>query len=385
MSLQQSSSSDVHVGKILIIGFLAIVICGLALYLQLGGFGVDHPQPTPAPGEVTAAAHTRETLLVVAKTQAPSLVEATGVVTLPFGQTTNDVNIYFDGVRLWASLENQLMAIDPEAREVIVEPIVLPSYVMPGMVFDGRRLWVSDITELHPVDVASAKLDTAIEVGVSPNSMVYDGAHIWFDTFGAKDFPTRAVDPVSREVFPPVETGMTVPPELIPDMTRQVLWLIDFQGKVHSYDLRQKLLRDGSMRFDGVKMRLVSCRQIHFDGQRLWAVRRDVEERQEPESIGQSLDVDTGKVTQLPASLAEIVSSAFDGRRIWLGNKDWTVQPFDTITGQLGTAIPVYGYPDDLVFDGKRLWIALYDGPLYSTADKERHFVGLQYLVPNEN
>jgi len=273
--------------------------------------------------------------------------------------------------------------LDPEAREVVLGPIEVKDHAHP-MAFDGQRLWVFDFWSLYPVDAESGQLGTVIEVPGTINSIVYDGVRIWFNTQikkGQSWTPAvQAIDPVSRELLPPVETGMAFWPTLVPDKSRHVLWVIDSSGQVQAYDLQSKVLRDTTIRFDGVGMGPTRS-PVLFDGQRLWAIRIGPSER---ESIGQSLDVDTGKVTQLPGSPAAIVSSVFDGKRIWLSNEDGTVQPFDTITGQLGTPIPVSGYPGDLAFDGKRLWIALYDNPS-SISQDERHFVGLQYLVPQED
>ncbi len=367
-------------GMLIVLGLIILFICA-GLFAVLSHFG-EQPVPTPAPGEIVARARARETHVAAARTQTPGLIKETGVITLPFGQPTtwgDGPHIYFDGVRLWASLGRQLIALDPEVREVVLGPVELKNPAV-GMIFDGQRLWVSDIWSLFPIDVGSGEVGTVVPTGVCPYSMVYDGAHLWFDALEDKDFSPQSIDPVSREVFPPVETGMAEP-LLIPDISRHVLWLVDFSGKVQSYDLQHKVLRDTSFRLDEV--RIGPTRDpAFFDGQRLWAIRIG---KPEPESIGQSLDVDTGKVTQLPSSFTGIISAEFDGKRIWLGNEDWTVQPFDTITGQLGTPIPISGYPGDLAFDGKRLWIAFYDNSDNGTSSDERHFVGLQYLVPQED
>jgi hypothetical protein len=368
-------------GMLIVLG-LIILLIGAGLLVVSSHLGEQLVPPTLEPGETAATARARETHVAAAKTQTPGLVKETGVITLPFSQPTtwgDGPHVYFDGVKLWVSLGHQLIAFEPEVREVVFGPIELKDHAV-GMAFDGQRLWVSDIWSLFPIDVGSGEVGTAMLIGVAPYSMVYDGARLWIDALENKHSSPQSIDPISREVFPPVETGLDYP-LLIPDISRHVLWLVDFSGKVQSYDLQQKVLRDTSFRFDQVRVGPTRD-PAFFDGQRLWAIRTG---KPEHESVGQALDVDTGKVTQLPDSLTGIISSEFDGRRIWLGNEDWTVQPFDTVTGQLGAPIPIYGYPGDLAFDGKRLWIALYDNSDNSASSDGRHFVGLQYLVPQED
>ncbi len=391
MSLQQPSSSHAHVGKILIIGFLAIVFCGLALYLLLSGLGEHLLPPTPAPGEVTAAAHAQATRVAAARSIVPSLVRETGIITAPFTQPRTKASTCFDGMKLWVSYANQLIALDPETREIVLGPIEFDRPVS-AMMLGGKQLWVHQLgdvrqgellpTQLMPVDVASGQPGAALLVPLDAWSPVYDGQQFWFATTvhleGGRRDAVQAIDSISRKMTPPIETG-TVLWRLVADGARQVLWLINSDGKIQQYDLRQNVLRDTPLQLKHDSFGL----NVHFDGQRLWTVRgRDVVKA---ESVGQSLDVDTGKTTDLASSTIGIVSSAFDGKRIWLGNEDWTVQPLDITTGQLGTAIPVYGYPGDLQFDGQRLWVALYDEPRVGDSYGGRQFLGLQYLVPKEN
>jgi hypothetical protein len=135
---------------------------------------------------------------------------------------------------------------------------------------------------------------------------------------------------------------------------------------VQQYDLRQNALRDTPLQFANYDV----PRQLHFDGRRLWTIRGD-------RGIVQSIDVDTGEITDLTSSAATIVSSILGGKQLWLGNDDWTVQSIDLTTGRLGTAIPISGIPSDLEFDGQRLWLTLYQ----EGSDTRLHFAGLQYLL----
>ena len=171
------SSRRKHLFDIVILLSLGLPVLFICVMVFIISYCLSTPPaPTPAPSEIAARARARDAHVAAAKTQTPGLVKETGVITLPLGQSANWAVVYFDGVRLWASLERQLIALDPEAREVLLGPIELmdPAF---GMSFVGQRLWVSDIAGLYPVDVESGQRGTAIQVFVNPYTMVYDGAH----------------------------------------------------------------------------------------------------------------------------------------------------------------------------------------------------------------
>jgi hypothetical protein len=307
--------------------------------------------------------------VAAAQAISPALVRETGVIT-SFLSQAGQTNLYYDGSRMWISYDKGLIAFDPQTRHISLEPIVFEEAVS-GMISDGRQLWVALPTALYPVDAVSGQVGPAIYFDGFPEALAYDGAHIWLASFTRDNslngkHTLQAVDPISHEALPPIETGQQKW-SLVFDEARQFLWIVNASGTVQQYDLKQNVLQDTPLHFKSS----ATDTDLHFDGQRLWTMRG---------SVGQSLDVDTGKTTDLANPTARIVSSAFDGKRIWFGNDDWTVQPFDVATGQLGAAIPVHGFPRNLAFDGKRLWVALYD-EVYNAG---QHFARLQYLVPNE-
>ncbi len=389
---QSSRPSRAHIGRAPLVVFLVVMLGGILFCLYLGwafaGLGTP-PARTLTPNEVTAISQTREARVAAAKAAASSLVRATGVITSIFPQPLpNGARICFDGERLWVNYANQLIALDPESREIVTGPISFDRAVA-DMIFDGKQLWISQPFDfrqgeafpgkLIPIDVVSGKPGLAIEADVWSNSLTYDGKRLWFETAipaaEDNDFEDaiQAIDPVSRQVFPPIATG-TVIWDLVADKARQVLWIVNSDGKMQQYDLRQNVLRDTPWQFKQDRLGA----GLHFDGQRLWTVRgRYV---MQAESIGQALDVDTGEITDLASSTTDIGFSILGGKHLWLSNRDWTVQSFNRMTGQLGPAVPVYGYPGELEFDGQRLWIVLHSDPYAGGT-----VVGLQYLVPNDD
>jgi oligopeptide transport system substrate-binding protein len=369
MSTNQSSRPNGPL-VVFLIALFGILVFGLYILQGLSRMG-DFPVVTPAPRDATAAAQMRETRVAAAKAVAPSLVRETGVITSPFrqGNYTSDAHIYLDRTRLWVDYANQLLALDPESREVVLGPIEFDTDAT-NMVSDGKQLWVSRRHGSNPIpiDMVTGEPGPAIEVAVADDSLVYDGNRLWFyasHLVGSNvlRYSVQAIDPISRQVSPPVETWTFID-GLVVDQARQVLWILNSDGKVQQYDLRQNALRDTPLQFPYYP----PWRQFHFDGQRLWTIsdRGNV----------QSIDVDTGKITDLVSSVTTVISSILSGEQLWIGNDDWTVQSIDLTTGRLGPAIPVGGYPRELEFDGQRLWIVLYD--------EGRHFVGLQYLVPGK-
>jgi hypothetical protein len=339
--------------------------------------------PSPAPREATATAQVRaqvrETRVAAAKAVVPSLVRESAVITTVLSQWSPWANVYFDEERLWFAYGNQLIAFDPKSQDVIVGPIVLNEDVV-DMVFDGKQLWISEVSSsplarLRPINVTSGTVGPAIEVGNFGHRLVYDGHQLWFDTLvpraggGTSKHALQAIDPASQRIFSPIETEGDID-DLVADKARQVLWIINSDGKVQQYDLQQNVLRTTSLQF---RPDIVGF--VHFDGQRLWTVRSI---SWPTGSIGQSLDVDTGETTDLASSTWRAISTVLVDKQIWFGKEDFTVQPIDMATGQLRPAIPVYGEPVDLEFDGQRLWI------LQRDECDGRYCLLLQYLVPND-
>jgi hypothetical protein len=190
MSSDQPGQSNV--AKILLGVFLLAMLCGILTYVfwQSGALSTPHYSP-PAPGEVAAAAHLQETRAAAALAIVPSLVSETGVITAPFTQPLAQATLYFDGAKLWVSYANQLIALDPKTREIVLGPMEFDRTVSP-MMLDGKQLWTYQPydfqkgevfpAQLIPVDIASGQSGEALLVRADAWSPVYDGRRFWYVT-----------------------------------------------------------------------------------------------------------------------------------------------------------------------------------------------------------
>ena len=343
---------------------------------------------TPIDATATALACTQalEAQEAAAEAVVPSMAGESAVVTTVPVRWVHPAKIYFDQERLWFYDGNKLIALDPESKKVVVGPVALGSD-LESMVFNGKQLWIlqyqGDLPiRLRPLNVESGKLGPAIEIGSASEGLsflgdlVYDGRLLWFWTgMGSKavDSPKRrelqSIDPSLLRLLPPVEIMTEEQINLVVDQARQVLWIITDDGQVQQFDLQQNVLRPTTMQF------MHDVGYMNFDGQRLWTISSKM--GQDP--LVQSLDVDTGETTVLPLPPSGGRRPVLVDNQIWFGTNDFTIQPIDLADGQLGPAIPVYGKPIDLEFDGQRLWI------LQQVQDCDgQDYLLLQYLVPTD-
>ena len=321
--------------------------------------------------------------MAAARAVAPSLVRETGVITsvasalaLAQGQAGGHY-VYFDGNRLWVNQGRTWLAIDPESRETVAGPILLDSWPR-AIAFDGHQLWFLIYDGLQSIDVDAGKLGSLIKVEESTRrlpSLVYDGKRLWFP--GKQGL--QSIDPVSRQISPPIvdvgNNSFDYPCMAIVDDTHEFLWFKDWiRDKTYKIDLKQNKLLNTPVQDYGL------CPAYHepidrvtpwiYHAEGLWIY---------DGTSWRLFDTQTGSVkASTPRGEGSIQHAVLASGRLWVTSPVfWTLQSFDAVTGQPDPPIPLLGVPGTLAFDGKRLWIMLFE-------PGSGKFQGLQYIVPNE-
>jgi hypothetical protein len=143
--------------------------------------------------------------------------------------------------------------------------------------------------------------------------------------------------------------------------TQPFLWLGNTEDKVQKYGLKQNQLLDTSLPFEGLDSLKAADGQLWIKNDLQWS----------------AIDTLTGERRAVITVTVNYFGSGLGGGRFWFGaDQNWTIQSYDAATGQPYPPIPVAGIPGGLAFDGKRLWIALFD-------PETRTLKGLQYFIPN--
>jgi YVTN family beta-propeller protein len=267
--------------------------------------------------------------------------------TVPVGK--NPSAIAFDGKWLWIANydDSTVQAIDPDTREVTVQPIKVGA-APTDLAFDGQRMWVlsTEMSTAQAIDIAAGIAGQPVKVGRSPSRMVYDGRRLWVTN--VDDTTVQAIDPDTGIASEPVRVGGG-PWALAVDRPGKRLWVANILS-----DTVQAIDVESGETYPPIR---VGDRPtaLAFDGKQLWVLNFG-------DYTVQSVDPNTLQVGMPIPVGKEPFALIFDGSQLWVANRwDHTVQAIDPRTTETYPSIAVNDAPWALASDGQRLWVAISD------------------------
>lgn len=275
------------------------------------------------------------------------------------------LGLTFEGTKLWvATSSNNVMAVDPETRE-IGESVKVGS--SPGaMAFDGLRLWVANKNDqtVQSLDAATAIVGKSAPI-LSPTVREAEVRQVKLAAVEGALYVAAAdvILPLDISLDPPVAgspaRGKSCAGSLA--VTREKLWLSNYcSGSVQAFNLRTSRF-ENPIAIGGTPTGMVS------DGTRLWVANAT-------KHTVQAIDASTGAIYQETPVSNYPGALALDGRRVWVST-DEGLQALDAETGQVlfsateggerpaVTALESVVRPDgmrptDIIFAAGRLWVA---------------------------